>query len=70
MYCFHPIRLKICVLFCLSQDISAETALEAFHKWICSACSTEAPLVLCSGMLLTCDVPEGRLFYFTLLMIM
>ena len=49
-------------MFCFVQlqDISADTVLEAFQAWTCSACSEEDPLLLCSGMLLTFDVPEGR----------
>ncbi|KAL9964534.1 hypothetical protein ACROYT_G028189 [Oculina patagonica] len=42
------------------QEISADTALEAFQGWICSVCSMEAPLVLCSGMLLSFDVPQDQ----------
>ena len=49
-------------MFCFVQlqDISADTVLEAFQAWISSVCSAEVPLVLCSGMLLTFDVPQGR----------
>ena len=51
------------LLYCISfQDIpSSSVLLDAFHKWICSVCSRDTPLLLCSGMLLTCDIPQGRL---------
>ena len=51
------------VPYCISfQDISSSIVLlDAFHKWICSVCSRDTPLLLCSGMLLTCDIPQGRL---------
>ena len=43
------------------QDIpSSSVLLDAFHKWICSVCSRDTPLLLCNGMLLTCDIPQGR----------
>ena len=56
--CLEPLILST---YCISfQDIPSSSALDAFHKWICSACSSETPLLLCSGMLLTCDIPQGR----------
>ena len=56
--CLEPLIL---FTYCISfQDIPSPSALDAFHKWICSACSSETPLLLCSGMLLTCDIPQGR----------
>lgn len=42
------------------EDIpSSSVLLDAFHKWICSVCSRDTPLLLCSGMLLTCDIPQA-----------
>ena len=56
--CLEPLILST---YCISfQDIPSSSALDAFQKWICSACSRETPLLLCSGMLLTCDIPQGR----------
>ena len=58
--CLEPfVHLLCCISF---QDIpSSSVLLDAFHKWICSVCSRDTPLLLCNGMLLTCDIPQGRL---------
>lgn len=40
------------------KNISDESLLEAFQEWICSVCSEDIPFVLCSGMLLSLDMPQ------------